>query len=269
MDETYDIYFGGIFNFGDGIDEFTFTNRQKCCIIKNKSDMLAGGNMKPRIPRKNRDLRRYVGRRRLLSIGGYAALIAIFWASARAYNAAHTTYEPHRLMLGWKLAIWMGAAVVLGFFLFRIGRLLTDKSFEGEILSSDLLHTYTSSRDPGAGKPVSYDFRLHKTLTVLTEDGKKRKLRFEQKTGSYLYYYPGTHICHFAGLPYPVADPSRRHAPERKRRDPGETPRDDLSDGSVCVACGMLNPTERTHCAACGLSLIDPADLWQSNEKEI
>ncbi len=225
--------------------------------------------MKPRIPRKNRDLRRYVARRRILAIGGYVGLIGIFLASALAYNAAHTTYQPYRLMLGWKLAIWMGASVVLGFFIFRIGKLLTDRSFEGEILSSDLFHTYTSSRDPGVGKPVSYDFRLHKTLVIRTDDGKKRKLRFEQKTGSYLYYYPGTHICHFAGLPYPVSDPDRRTAPERKRRLPTDLPQDDLSEGAVCVACGMLNPVEQNRCGCCGMSLIDPADIWQTNKKEI
>ncbi len=224
--------------------------------------------MKQRIPKKNQDLRRYVLRRRIFAIGGYALLIGVFLASALAYNAAHTTYEPHRLMLGWKLAIWMGAAVVLGFFLFHIGRLFTDRSFEGEIRSSDLLHTYTSSRDPGVGKPVSYDFRLHKTLVVITDGGKKRKLRFEQKTGSYLYYYPGTHICHFAGLPYPVADPDRRTAPERKRRSVTDAPQDDLSEGAVCVACGMLNPLEAAKCSCCGLSLIDPADIWQTNKKE-
>ncbi len=223
--------------------------------------------MKLRLPKKNRDLRMYVLCRRGLQIGGYLLFIAAFYFGADAYNRAHTTYPPHRLIIGWRMAVWILSAVLLGFVLFRIWKLFLDRSFEGVVEKSGLSHDYTASADPGVANPVSYDFRLHSALVVRTPNGKKRHIRFEQKPGFYLYYYEGTHICHFAGLPYPVHDPDRTCRPPL-RSDGAEEAFDDLSGGVVCVACGFMNKRADVPCGNCMHSLIDPRELWGDQKND-
>lgn len=223
--------------------------------------------MKLRIPERNRDVRRYVLRRRVLQLLGYALLVLAFGLGACGYNQAHQTYPPEKRILGWRLAVWMLAAVLLGFLLLRVWRIFTLRTVEGTIERSRLSHTYTSSSDPGVTSPVNYDFRLHSTLTLRDGKGRRRYLSFEQKPGFYLYYYPGTHCCRLSGLPYPICDPARRASPERRHTEGARDPFDDLSGGYVCVACGLLNPSAEGYCARCGLSIIDPRDLWGDREE--
>ena len=221
--------------------------------------------MKRKLPVQNRDLKGYVLRRRLFQIVGYLLWIAAFAMGAWSYNDAHQTYPPHRRIIGWKLAIWLAVAAVAGFFLLRLWRFFTLRSVEGVVVENRLSHSYTHSADPGAQNSVSYDFRLNTYLVIRDESGKRRRLRFEQKPGFYLYYYPGTRVCRFAGLPYPVRDPnSVTEAPRRKR---GEGSHDDLSEGFLCVACGFLNnPSADTPCGCCGHSLVDPKAVWDERE---
>lgn len=220
--------------------------------------------MKPAIPARNRDLRQYVLRRRAAKLGAYLLWMLVFLFSAIAYNRAHQTYRPERLLLGWRLAVWLAAGAIAGFFILRIGRLIKDRTFVGTVETSGLSHTYASSADPGIGSPVSYDFRLQTYLIVRTDSGKRRRIRFEQKQGFYLYYYEGTRLCHLAGLPYPIRDPAHRCQPKRQsaERRRAEEPFDDLSGGFLCAACGYMNESLSAPCGGCGHSLIDPAELW-------
>lgn len=214
--------------------------------------------MKRRLPRRNRDLRRYVLRRRALQLTAYGVWITAFLVGALSYNAARTTYPPERLILGWRLVLWMGGSILLGFFLFRIQRLFTWRAIEGRVERSGLSHSYASSSDPGAASSVSYDFRLNTYLVLRTPSGKLRRIRFEQKEGFYLYYYEGSYLCRLSGLPYPVCDPSRSNRPtEEDARH-----HDDPSSGYVCVACGRLSPTLSEPCPKCGLSLVDPCEVF-------
>ena len=217
--------------------------------------------MKRGIPKKNRDLSVYVWRRRILQLLGYALWLTAFWLGARAYNDSHQTYPANQRIVGWRLAVWMGAAVVIGFLLFRIWRWFSGRGLEGEIVKSGLSHSYTSSADPGAGSSVSYDFRAHTYLVIRDKRGRLHRLRFEQKSGFYLYYYPGTYVRKFAGLPYPVRDPMRICRPSGNGVGLGD-PHDDLSRGYLCVACGSLNNHSLDEpCGRCGHSLIDPAEV--------
>ena len=217
--------------------------------------------MKPRIPERNRDLRRYVLRHRLLRIAGYLLWLAAFWGGAMVYNQSHQTYTPDRLITGWKLGVWMLAAVLIGFFLFRIGQMLFDRPFTGVVVRSSLSHTYTPSDDPGTLRSMTYDLRLNPRLIVRTDAGKKRRLRFEQKPGFYIYYYEGSQICHLSGLPYPVCNPTGHPQPPRPALEEKD-PYDDLSGGVLCAACGRLNPNAASVCVRCMHTLIDPKDLW-------
>lgn len=213
--------------------------------------------MKPTIPERNRDLRRYVRWHRFLRLAGYLLWLGIFLLGALSYNNAHQTYPPERLMIGWRLLLWMLIGAASGFFLFRIGQMLTDRSFEGTIVRAKLSRGYTSSKDPGS---MSYDFRLHLRLLVRTADGKKRRIRIEQKPGFYIYYYEGSRICHYAGLPYPISNPENHPMPPSRE---GQTkPPDDLSGGYLCAACGSLNGSLAGGCSDCRHSLIDPKDIW-------
>ena len=222
--------------------------------------------MKCRIPHDNRDLIRFVRWQRIRRIGGYLLWLTIFLLSAWFYNDAHQTYPPERRMVGWRLAVLMFAAAVTGFFIFRMWKFFSHRTVEGHIEQSALSHTYTTTDDPGQMKTINYDFREHTYLIVRTDKGKKRRIRFEQKTGFYLYYYPGSYICRFSELPYPICDPARRCRPDVEQTRAAQRHHDDLSEGRICVACGFLN---RGHeiCDRCGLSLIDPKDVWTENER--
>ena len=197
----------------------------------------------PKIPPRNTDLRRYVLRNDLRRAVLYCFWVIVWYGGAAAYNANHQTYPPDRLMTGWKIVIWMLMSVLSGFLLFRIGRFFTDRTVEGEIVSSGLSRTYTASDDPGMLKSADYDFRLNTNLKIRKKDGRIKRLRFEQKRGFYLYYYEKTHIVRLHGLPYPVnTDPL--------------APR-----GYLCAACGKINDNCSRPCEACGHSIIDPNEL--------
>ena len=222
--------------------------------------------MKRKLPSRNRDLKIYVLRRRMLQLAGFAIWLTTFGLSAWLYNDAHQTYPPQRRIVGWRLVLWMTVAAVIGFFLFRLWKLFTQRGFEGTVIRSGLSHSYTPSGDPGAGSSINYDFRLNTYLLIRTEKGKKRRIRFEQKPGFYLYYYPGTHLCGFSGLPYPIRDPHRACAPQSEpTAAKTERSHDDLSGGYLCVACGLLNRELAAPCDRCGHSLVDPKELWMDS----
>ncbi len=203
----------------------------------------------PKLPPRNRDLSRYVIKNDLRRICFYAAWLAIFLLGAMAYNQNHQTYPPEKRMEGWRLLVWMAIAAVTGFFLFRIWRFLTDRPRCGTVLQAGLSHTYTPGEEPGMLRQMDYDFRLKNALLLKCPNGKKARLRFEQKTGSYLYYQEGAELIRFRGLPYPInTDPRAPH-------------------GYVCVACGRIHTEWNEHCAACGLSLIDPKEILDDTKK--
>ena len=213
--------------------------------------------MKQGIPSNNRDLRRYVARNLVLRLMGYVVWIAAFWLGAQGYNDSHQTNPPEQRIVGWRMAVWMMAAAAIGFFLFRLWRLITQRGLEGRIEKSKLSHSYASSADPGAGNSINYDFRMHTYLVIRDKRGRRRRIRFEQKSGFYLYYYPGSYVRRFAGLPYPVRDPRQIPMIEGK----GDN-HDDLSNGYLCVACGNLDNRDlKVPCGRCGYSLIDPAEV--------
>lgn len=211
------------------------------------------------LPSVNRDLKRLVILRRVVQILFYLAWIAFWVFGALAYNAAHQTYRPERLVLGWKLVIWILTSVFIGFFLFRIPKLLRDRDFEGEILSYGTFHSYDSSADPGLTNRMNYSFRLNVLLRVRLPNGKIKRWRLEQKPGFYLYYREGNFVRHFSGLPYPIVDPSTvtplpkapvggwRHNPEHL---------------FVCIACGSFSHDLSAPCETCRHSLVDPKDAF-------
>lgn len=199
-----------------------------------------------KIPSQNKDLRRYVFRKDLRKIALYAVWLAIWYFGAYAYNQDHQSYPPARLMVGWKLLLWMAASALLGFVIFRVWTFFTDRSYRAIITRSGLSQSYEASKDPGLHNATDYDFRLNTALHVKKKgDGKNRRIHFEQKIGFYFYYYEGTEIVKLHGLPYPIAV-GNQHPDARER---------------ICAACGQISVDNESHCHVCGHSLIDPADL--------
>lgn len=196
-----------------------------------------------RIPQTNKDLRRYVLRRDLGKLALYLLWTVAWGTGAVAYNLNHTTYPPERLLLGWRLVLWMAVGLGIGFFLFRIHRMLADRSVSGVLTESGLSRGYATSSDPGGLKAVTYDFRLYKVLRLRLANGRRKRIRIEEKQGSYLYYREGDRLVSFHGLPYPInADAT------------GE-------QGWLCAACGRVHPSKLDACDQCGFSLIDPKEL--------
>ena len=196
-----------------------------------------------RIPLQYRDLRRYVRKRLARRVLGFCAWIAIWIGGALAYNQNHQTYPPERLMLGWRLWLWIAVAVISGVAVFGVHRLLLDRPFRGTVIQCGSSHTYSASSDPGTTSRVDYDFRLNKTLKVRLPNGKLRRLRFEQKNGFYQYYREGSELVRLYGLPYPInTDPEGKN-------------------GYVCAACGAWAKELPACCPACEHSVIDPRDL--------
>ncbi len=205
-----------------------------------------------KIPKKNADLRRYVLKKDLRRVVLYILWTALFLSGALAYNANHTTYPPERLVLGWKLALWITATLISGFFIFRIYLFFTDRTYVGTIIRSGLSHTYEASRDPGLDNATDWDFRLNTKISVLKKGrSKPLKRHFEQKPGFYHYYYDGTEIIKFHGLPYPLAiENMQEEAPP-----------------TICLACGQMAAEGDTHCDKCHYSLVDRDEVLQILQK--
>ncbi len=219
-----------------------------------------------KIPAGNRDLARYVRRKRTVRVLLCLGWVAVLAVGAIFYNQSHEVSVLPRIV-GWRLAIWLLAATVSGVLLFRIPHLFLDRPFEGEIVKAGLSRSYSTSDDPK--QSASYGFRLNTALRVRTPNGKIRRIRFEEKNGFYLYYHEGNYICHLSGLPYPIADPARAVPASR----PARTADEDTTGNTVydpvgaylCAACGQFY-REPTVCAQCGHSLIDPKELFGESD---
>ncbi len=194
-----------------------------------------------KIPSKNKDLRRYVLKNDLVRGVLFLMWMALWISGVTFYNHRNASVINPTPLGGWKLWVLLAAITLVGFFLFRLQNFFKDRTFSGKIISSDLLHDYSSSKDPGTSKPMQYDFRLNTAIRVLDKKQKKHRLLFEQKNGFYTYYHEGTEIVHFRGLPYPV--------------------RTDEAEGYICAACGRIQSQLEPSCEDCGHSLIDPKDL--------
>ena len=196
-----------------------------------------------RIPPKNRDLRRYVFKKAARRLILLLLWTAVWLGGALAYNQNHSNYPPERLMLGWRLALLLIIMLAVGCLLFRVWKIFTERTVSGTVVRSGITHTYTPGEDPDSTLGANYDFRLKTALLLRSQKGKKIRVRFDQKTGTYLYYREGESLVRLHGLPYPInVDPNAPH-------------------GYVCAACGRHYGTWHNVCEGCGMSLIDPKDL--------
>ena len=198
-----------------------------------------------RIPKQYKALRRYVLRQDLKRILLWVIWMTLCIAGALSYNYNHQTYPPERRMVGWRMVLWILATALLGFFFLRFWEFITLRTLRGTVAESGLSYSYTPSATP-VGRGTSrfdFDFRTNTALRIRLANGKKKRLRFEQKNGFYHYYYEGNEILRFHGLPYPInLDPTAPH-------------------GYLCVACGRIHKSMQPLCDVCNLPLVDPKEL--------
>lgn len=214
---------------------------------------------KYKIPEKNRDLLRYVRNRRIKSLVGYAIYIAVFVAAYIFY------INDERYMGISPLMTLIFALIVLisGFFIFRIGKLLCDRSFTGQI------RTISFSRDYGRGMnrraSLSIDYHTYIIITTKNSKGRKKRILIPLFDDGYDgYYSEGDTVVYFGGSNYPLSLES-----ERK----GE---------HICAVCGVRRNDKEDKlpdidryfdaelglyfCRCCGKSLINVEDLKELDE---
>ncbi len=200
---------------------------------------------KPKIPERNRDLRRLVLRRRLTKAGLYLLWLTALYIGAQSFNAGHE----HHPMRGWQLALWFGIGAVIGFLLLRMWVFLTDRPFVGTVSRSGLSHDVKGD-----------DFRLNTAIRLIDDrTGKRRRMRFEQKEGFYLLYHEGVRVCKLPFLPYPLPDPATVPVPETN----GDNKTDARTGGAFCVVCGRINRPGAETCDSCGFSIIQPEQVFE------
>lgn len=207
----------------------------------------------PGIPARNPDLRRLVLRRKLTRCGLYLLWLAALLIGVLRFNSAH---ERHPMAV-WQLLLWLGGGAVIGFVLLRMWVFFTDRPFIGAVSRSGLSHGVKGD-----------DFRLNTAIRLTDTDGKRHRLRFEQKEGFYLLYHEGVRVCKFPFLAYPLPDPAT--LPHDMTASQGERTGgvDDLTRGSFCVVCGRVNPPHAPACECCGHSLINPEEVFGNDSKE-
>ncbi len=202
-----------------------------------------------KLPTHYTDLQRFVIRRRIGRTIGWILFVAAWVSGAVMYNLNHKTYPPERRMIGWKMVLWIIAGAIVGAFLFKLWQMMLDRTLVGTVRRSELSRSYSSTQDVAGSR--DYDFRTNTVLCLQLNNGKRKRIRFEQKNGFYLYYREGERLVKFSGLPYPInLDPDATH-------------------GCVCAACGRWVQKKAPRCEACGLSLIDTALLEDKKDAEI
>lgn len=190
-------------------------------------------------------LRRRVIKKDALRLSFYLLFLAAWLFGALGYNAEYQKDPLHRGITDWRLALWMLAAVLIGFFLFRVYKTVFHPTVLGVIAKTGFSNAYTHGEGTKS-ESMEYDFRRRSVLHVTTDKQKKRRVRFEQKIGSYLYYQTGERILRLHGFAYPLnLDPSAPH-------------------GYVCVGCGRIHKEHLPECEKCALPLIDPAVLTKT-----
>ncbi len=221
-----------------------------------------------KIPPINRDLILHLRRRRTIRLLLLIGWITVFMVSLVMYNQSHETSVLPKIT-GWRLLVWIFAVVIGGVLLLRIPQLFFCKTFEGVILRSTLSRTYSSSDD--YNQSSSNGVRTNTSLRIRTNNGKIKRIRFEEKNGFYLYYHEGNYLCRLSGFTFPVVDPCRSATVETAGQPADEdttsaTVRDPMNS-FLCVVCGHLN-AEHSVCDQCGHSLIDPKVLFQDDRPQ-
>lgn len=203
--------------------------------------------MKPRIPRENGDVRRAAFMRNFNRVA-----LFLFYAGLWAVGYLFYLSNPHNKPFSWwVMLIFCVTILISGYFIFNVGKFLTEKNLVGIIKSMSVSRTY--GRGVTREGRFKIDYHTYRVLKIVDSKGKKRKLKFQLFDDGYdLYYREGDRVAYFRGTKYPICF----EAEER-----GE---------HICVMCGVRVKETRRHgdreantdyCEACGYSLINTDEI--------
>ncbi len=203
--------------------------------------------MRVKIPKNTRDVRRAAFMRNFKRITLFL-LYAALWALGYLFYLSNPYNKPFSW---WAMLIFCILIAVSGFFLFDVGKFLTEKSFVGIVKSMSVSRTY--GRGVTRDGKFKIDYHTYRVLKITDSKGKKRKLRFQLFDDGYdLYYREGDTVAYFRGTTYPLSLESEGR---------GE---------HICVMCGVRVIEPRHHkdrevnteyCEACGKTLVKISSL--------
>lgn len=203
--------------------------------------------MRAKIPKECRDVRCAAFMRNFKRIALFLLYVGI-WALGYLFYLSNPYNKPFSW---WAMLIFCVIVAASGFFIFNIGKFLTEKSFVGIIKSMSVSRTY--GRGVTRDGRFKIDYHTYRVLKITDSKGKKRKLRFQLFDDGYdLYYREGDTVTYFRGTTYPLSF----EAEER-----GE---------HICVMCGVRaietkkhgeRPINTEYCEACGKRLVKISSL--------
>ena len=198
--------------------------------------------MRVKIPKECQDVRRTAFMRNFKRIALFLLYVAL-WTLGYLFYLSNPNNKPFSW---WAMLIFCALIAVSGFFIFNMGKFLTEKSFVGIIKSMSVSRTY--GRGVTRDGRFKIDYHTYRVLKIIDSNGKKRKLKFQLFDDGYdLYYREGDTVVYFRGTIYPLS----LEAEER-----GE---------HICVNCGVRvletkkhgeRPTNTDFCEVCGKSLV-------------
>lgn len=187
---------------------------------------------KYRIPKENRDLETYAFFNRACKLLACALYIAL-WFIGYAVYLQKPLSKP---LEWWAMLIFASVVVVSGWFIFKVGKIITGRSYIGRICDERIKRTY--------GRGITRDgkqaFDYHTYVKYRLDGGKKRKKSIMLKLfddGYDMYYRRGDTVIVFGGLNYPICVESERRG-EHICTVCGVKSYDRDGDGRVCRCCG-------------------------------
>ncbi len=200
---------------------------------------------KCKIPKENRDLRRYAFFRNLKRFILYIAWCAM-WVIGYEFYLLYPINKP---FVWWLLLIFAALVLVSGWFVCSMNAFVKERNYFAKIESLAIYRTYPK----GMFNVRSFKVDLYRVLISRDQKGKKRKLKCLMKESGFgTYYSEGSEIAYFRGTKYPICFEGDREG------------------AHMCVVCGSRNYAEwrdgkrggkPTHCSLCGYSLIDVEGL--------
>ncbi|MBQ8409546.1 MAG: hypothetical protein IJY39_11865 [Clostridia bacterium] len=214
-----------------------------------------------KIPKENKDLRKYALWTTLKRPLFYALYIAFFGYAFWFYlEKRHEDAEP---LTWWVYWLFAAVVVVSGWLLCNMSRFFLDRPVCGIIGDSRFVRNY--GRGLSRRATLSVDFHTYVKLTVITEKGKKRRVTVPLFDDGYDgYYRAGGTLVKLRGLTYPLCVESEK-------------------DGvHLCTVCGVrtyykegkaVNGEAEPEivngmliCRCCGKTMINVESIYEKGE---
>ena len=163
---------------------------------------------KHKIPTRNQDLRRYAAWKNWKYLLSYVAYLLFFALAFWFYlNRRH---EDARPLAWWAIPLFAIIVIISGWLICCMYRFVGDFSLSGRIQSIAFTRSYDRGLTRSAG--LSIDEHTYIKITVMTKNGKKRRVRVMLFDDGYDgYYYEGATLVKYRGLNYPLCLESEKN----------------------------------------------------------